>query len=69
MPVAIALSIKGVFMTVTELQEGDRYFDLSDKDPEIAETLYQELKDFVSSPFLMPDGTFRVAVPHEEVAA
>jgi hypothetical protein len=56
-------------MTVTELQEGDRYFDLSDKDSETAEMLYQELKDFVNSPFLMPDGTFRVAVPHEEVAA
>jgi hypothetical protein len=69
MPVAIALSIKGVFMTVTELQEGDRYFDLSPMDPEMAETIYQELKDFVNSPFLMPDGTFRVAVPHEEVAA
>jgi hypothetical protein len=54
---------------VTELQEGDRYFDLSPMDPEMAETIYQELKDFVNSPFLMPDGTFRVAVPHEEVAA
>ncbi len=45
--------------TSDRLNEGERFYNLSDKTPEEAETIWQALSDFITYPFLMPDGTIR----------
>lgn len=45
--------------TSDRLNDGERFYNLSDKTPQEAETVWQALSSFVTNPFLMPDGTIR----------
>ncbi|MEM9118206.1 MAG: hypothetical protein AAGD09_10030 [Cyanobacteria bacterium P01_F01_bin.56] len=45
--------------TGDRLDEGERFYNLSDKTPEEAEMLWRELGPYISLPFQMPDGTIR----------